>query len=158
MDERNSDVAPISCLNVNIKLSIDGGVTFPIIIKANTPNDGTEDIVIPNNVSTTSRIMVEAADNIFYNVNSVILNKSLSHFIQRVIVETQSACNSVNEIASYTLNFDFVNGFSEDVSFTTTGQPAGSLVTFSPTTINEDGDVTMQISDFKWSDSTRIYD
>jgi hypothetical protein len=65
-----SDLAPISCLNVNIKLSIDGGVTFPITIKANTPNDGTEDIVIPNTVSITSRIMVEAADNIFYNVNS----------------------------------------------------------------------------------------
>jgi hypothetical protein len=60
---------------------------------------------------------------------------------------TQSACNSVNEIASYTLNFDFINGFSEDVSYTTTGQPAGSLVTFSPTTLNEDGDVIMQISD-----------
>jgi hypothetical protein len=144
-----SDVAPISCLNVNIKLSIDGGVTFPIMIKANTPNDGTEEIVISNNVSTTSRIMVEAADNIFYNVNSTnfTINSTVPTFIMTSDSGTQSACNSVNEIASYTLNFDFVNGFSEDVSFTTTGQPAGSLVTFSPTTINEDGDVIMQISD-----------
>jgi hypothetical protein len=66
-----SDVAPISCLNVNIKLSVDGGITFPIIIKANTPNDGSEDIEIPNNISETARILVEAADNIFYNVNNI---------------------------------------------------------------------------------------
>ena len=143
-----SDVAPINCLNVNIKLSIDGGVTFPITIKANTPNDGTEDIVIPNNISTTSRIMIEAADNIFYNVNSTnfTINSTVPTFRMNSDSGTQSACNSVNEIASYVLNFNFVNGFSEDVSFTTTGQPAGSLVIFSPTTINGDGDVTMQIS------------
>jgi hypothetical protein len=143
-----SDVAPISCLNVNIKLSIDGGLTFPITIKENTPNDGTEDILIPNNVSTTSRIMVEAADNIFYNVNSInfIINSTVPTFIMNSNSATQSVCNSDDEIASYILNFDFVNGFSEDVSFTPTGQPAGSVVTFSPTTINEDGDITMQIS------------
>ena len=64
-----TDVLPINCQNVTIRLSIDGGITFPITLKENTPNDGSEAIVIPNTPSATSRIMVEAADHIFYNVN-----------------------------------------------------------------------------------------
>lgn len=65
-----TDVAPINASLVNIKLSTDGGLTFPITILANTPNDGSQEIVVPNNSTTSARIMVEAADNIFYNVNS----------------------------------------------------------------------------------------
>ena len=38
----------INCQKVTIKLSIDGGITFPIILKENTPNDGFETVVIPN--------------------------------------------------------------------------------------------------------------
>ena len=68
-DKGTSDVAPINCQMVNIKLSTDGGLTFPITILSNTPNDGSQDVVIPNNPSVTARIMVEAADNIFYNVS-----------------------------------------------------------------------------------------
>ena len=40
----------------------------------------------------------------------------------------------------------FINGFSEDVSFTTTGLPTGSVVTFNPTVITADGNVTMSVS------------
>ena len=46
-------------------------MTFPIILSANTANDGSEDIIVPNNITTQARIMIEAVDNIFYNVNIV---------------------------------------------------------------------------------------
>jgi hypothetical protein len=140
--------APIDCQNVTIKLSEDGGVTFPIILAENTPNDGSENIIVPNNMTTQARIMVAAADNIFYNVNPVNfeIQSTTPSFVLKNISGDLFACNSGDQTVDYTLNLDFINGFTETVSFTTTGQPEGSSVTFSPSTINEDGDVVMTIS------------
>ncbi|WP_299109030.1 GEVED domain-containing protein [uncultured Tenacibaculum sp.] len=143
-----TDQAPINCAKVNIKLSIDGGVTFPIILKENTTNDGTENIVIPDNPTTTARIMVEAADNVFYNVNSssFTINSTTPTFIFTNNTNTQVVCNSGGNTVNYILNFDFVNGFSETATLSATGAPTGANVTFNPTTINADGNVTMTVS------------
>lgn len=61
---------PISCANVDILLSVDGGMTFPIVLADNVPNDGSQDVAIPANAITTQgRIMVMSSDNIFFNIN-----------------------------------------------------------------------------------------
>lgn len=57
--------------NVNIKLSTDGGLTFPVILAVNVPNDGSETILIPTSlISTNCRVLIEPTDNIYYAVNS----------------------------------------------------------------------------------------
>lgn len=56
--------------NVNIKLSTDGGLTFSTVLKANTPNDGSETITVPAIQATNCRILIEPTDNIYYAVNS----------------------------------------------------------------------------------------
>lgn len=149
-DKSTTDVAPVNCSLVNIKLSTDGGVTFPITLKTNTPNDGSEDIIVPNNVTSSARIMVEAADNIFYNVNSTnfTINSTVPTFVLVNNSGIQNACNTGNLSVDYTLNFDFVNGFSENVTLSATGAPTGANVTFSPTSLNADGNVTMTVSNF----------
>lgn len=146
----DTDLAPINCQNVTIKLSTDGGITFPIILASNTPNDGSESVIIPENVTTSARIMVAAADNIFYNVNAV--NFSIRSLTPSFIPSNQSgvlsACNINSDSASYNLNFNFINGFSDTVSLTATGNPPGSLVSFSQTTLNSSGNITMTVSNF----------
>ncbi|MFN0088440.1 MAG: reprolysin-like metallopeptidase [Blastocatellia bacterium] len=61
--------APVSCANVRLSLSTDGGLTFPVTIAASTPNDGSESFVVPSTVTTLARIRVQAVGNIFFDIS-----------------------------------------------------------------------------------------
>ena len=63
--------APINAANVKISYSTDGGNTFPTVLNASTPNDGTQIVAIPVGNTTTARIKVEAVGNIFFDVSNV---------------------------------------------------------------------------------------
>ncbi|HTG66131.1 MAG TPA: zinc-dependent metalloprotease family protein [Flavobacterium sp.] len=55
---------------VNIKLSTDNGLTFPIVLASDVSNDGSETITVPNVSSQYCRILIEPTDNIYYALNS----------------------------------------------------------------------------------------
>lgn len=65
----NTDQAPVSCASVDIFLSTDGGLTFPTLLLAGTPNDGSADVTLPEVRTEQARIMVKGSNNIFFNVN-----------------------------------------------------------------------------------------
>ncbi|WDF63312.1 zinc-dependent metalloprotease [Flavobacterium sp. KACC 22763] len=66
----NTNTLPGSS-NVNIKLSVDGGLTYPVVLAANTPNDGSETILVPEiDASTNCRLLIEPVNNIYYAINS----------------------------------------------------------------------------------------
>lgn len=72
-DVANTTAAPVSTPNVTILLSKDGGLTFPTVLVASTPNNGSYNYTVPGGLGTISnsaRIMVKAVENVFLNVNS----------------------------------------------------------------------------------------
>lgn len=65
-----TDQAPINCTHVDIYLSTDNGYTYPVLIAQNTPNDGSEAIVVPNIGTTSARIKVKGSGNVFFDISN----------------------------------------------------------------------------------------
>ncbi len=59
----------VNALNVNIRLSTDGGLTYPTFLATNTPNDGSESILAPNLYTQTARLMIEAVESDFFVIS-----------------------------------------------------------------------------------------
>lgn len=66
----NTDKAPVNCQKVNIRMSTDAGLTYPITLASNVANEGRYCITVPNVNTTTARVRVDAADNIFFDVSN----------------------------------------------------------------------------------------
>lgn len=133
----STNVAPVNCANVNILLSTDGGFTYPVTILANTPNDGTQAITVPNNVGTTCRIKVEAADNIFYDISNVNFTIT-SGGTCTATVPTGLAASGITSSGA-TLNWNAVSGATYDVQYRQTGTTTWTTVAASSNTTNLTG-------------------
>ncbi len=97
----NTTAAPVSCALVNIKLSTDGGNTYPVTLISNTANDGSQSVVMPGVNTSLARIKVESVGNVFFdisNVNFTIVNTGLP-------VITHTALPNTEQITgNYTVN------------------------------------------------------
>ncbi len=92
--------APVGATNVNILLSTNGGNSFPIMLATDTPNDGSETILLPNISSPLARIKVEAAANIFFDIsdaNFTITNFTMAPFVvlERAVMTAEN-CGVTN--------------------------------------------------------------
>lgn len=135
---------------VDIYLSTNGGTTFPILLASKVPNDGSEIVTVPNILGTTNRIMVKGWDNIFFdvsNTNFTITAPANTMAISFNGIEgeqNKSICQGAT--INYTIDYKALGGFTGTTTFTATGNPAGTTVSFSPTSTNSDGSVTMSIT------------
>jgi len=91
--------------NVNIKLSTDGGLTYPTTLLANTPNDGTQAVTIPNVFAPYCRILIEPTANDFYAINS-------TNFAIGYTISTVTTCNQYNYSPALAIPDNTVVGFN----------------------------------------------
>ncbi len=138
----------VNCSFVDVFLSTDGGLTYPIQLANKVPNDGSETVTVPNNVGSTNRIMVKGNNQIFFdisNANFSITTAPSSFAITQSSVQSILACSLTT--TSYTFNYSALSGFSGSTAFSVSGTPPGSTVSFSPATMSStNGTVTMTLN------------
>jgi hypothetical protein len=69
-DVANTDLDPVNCTGVDIFFSYDGGYTYSDTLALNVPNTGSAVIQVPSQLTTTGRVMVKGANNIFLDINN----------------------------------------------------------------------------------------
>ena len=144
-DVAGTDSGSVNTPNVDIFVTPDNGVTF-IQVASGVPNNGSYGITVPTGaVTSNARVMVRGAGNIFYAINSADITIQESEFVMNFGVTDIDICAPDDAVYNFTYN-TFL-GFSETTTFSATGNPAGTTVTFSPTTATADATaVTMTIS------------
>ncbi len=128
-DVNNTNIAPVNCANVKISLSIDGGTTFPTVLSASTANDGSEVLTIPNTISTTARIKIEAVGNIFFDISNT--NFSITGSYDFTAPLPVSITCGTAAAANITLATISTGGYVTPVNLAASGNPAGTTVSYS---------------------------
>ena len=142
----NTDVAPVNCKVVNVRLSKDGGLTYPITLASNVQNTGSACVLVPNEIGITMRIRVEAADNVFFdisNFNFTISAATTPGFGICIATPVSQACIPGNYSTSVG-NSNWA-GFNEAITYSVTGLPATATATFSANPAPAGDDVTLNI-------------
>jgi subtilisin-like proprotein convertase family protein len=149
-DVANTDAAPVNASHVNIKLSTNGGFTYPYTLASNVPNDGVDSVNIPEILTTMGRIRVEAAENIFFdisNFNFQIVEATEPGFAFSVSPFSQQVC--VPDDILIDLNTFGWLGYDSLVTFSLDGLPAGAVASFenNPTLVSEGTSITIETAD-----------
>ena len=147
-DVAGTTSAPISCSNVDISLSYDGGFTYTTIL-SNTPNDGSQTITVPPGTSTTARIKVQCSDNVFFdisNTNFTIDAAAAPDYTFTYAGGVLSECEGTNGALNFIINSAGIGGYSDPLSLSTSSSPLGVNVAFSANPINPGDDVTVTLT------------
>jgi len=131
-DVANTNKAPINSTTVDIFMSTDGGLTFPIVLGEDVSNDGEYKVLIPGIETISARIMVKAHNNIFYAVNAANFTIEESEVVLNFPTLEYEVCMPGDITAVF--NYETYLGFNEVGTFSVLDAPAGLGVAFSSNT------------------------
>lgn len=146
-DVANSNLAPVSCANVDILLSYDGGFTYPTTLASGVSNSGSAFVTVPAGTSTTARVMVKGAGNVFFdisNANFTIQSAAAPDYSLGATPGSQSVCSPANAV--FTINTTSVNGYASGITLSITNPPSGSSVGFSTNPVTPGSNSTLTFS------------
>ncbi len=141
----NTASAPVSCANVDVWLSTDGGATFAVIAN-DVPNDGSETVNVPNTATTTAIIMVMCANGTFFDVSNNVftITAATNDYSLSLSNNNISACQGTDAV--YTVIVTEIGTDNNNVTLSTTGMPGGVTVNFSPNPVQPGNSVTLTVS------------
>lgn len=136
-DVANTNGDLVNCQAVDIFISKNGGYDFQMLLKGHTPNDGSEEIILPDFIGTNNRFMVKASENIFFDISNTsnnIVESQDTGFYLFPQVGFQNICLPQNpEIEIFTSGY---GGLQEEIVFDIAdGLPDGATYEFSPASV-----------------------
>lgn len=148
-DVASTTASPVSCSNVDILLSLDGGFTYPETLILATPNDGSQSVTIPILPSTvaTARVMVRGSNNIFFdisNTNFTITASAVPGYLIEVEQAEVDVCAPAN--STYSILTTSFAGYSQPITFSLAGLPSGLTAVFSSNPVTPGGSTQLTIS------------
>ncbi len=150
-DVANTFSSAVNCKKVNIKLSTNSGNDYPYDLVIGTPNDGEAWVFMPEIATNNARIMVEAADNIFFDIgdqNFTIKAPTDPKYTLDLVVSDPLTCLPSDLVLDVSTK-SYLD-YSGDVSLEfISGLPAGTEINYSanPIPSGEDGNISLSFPD-----------
>ncbi|MEM1336931.1 MAG: reprolysin-like metallopeptidase [Bacteroidota bacterium] len=142
----NTDIAPVGTQLVDLLLSLDGGLSFPILVAENLPNTGTATIQLPGQASGETRVMVRAVNNVFFAVNTMDFTVEESAVVLNFEAASYTTCKPDDLTIPFT--YETYGGFTNTMNLTVNA-PMGISAAFSQSSVGINGtDIDLVLSNF----------
>ncbi|NNK82880.1 MAG: T9SS type A sorting domain-containing protein [Flavobacteriaceae bacterium] len=127
----------VNASNVDIFLSTDGGDTYPITLASGVTNDGSHDIVVPNNQGSQNRIMVRGENHIFFDISDTNFTIGAPIVCTATIPTNFTSLNLGS--TSATLSWDAITSVVFDIQYRDVGSGTWTTVSTSNTSLDLTG-------------------